>query len=471
MNSYKISRTQNTIKKLPTYLFLFIIVIACAFLALEKELRMAIPLLVGVTATMTIMLTCALYFGECGRITWSPLIILSMALVLRLMFLFAPPQLSDDIYRYQWDGSNILQGINPYAAAPSQVKPPPSLSVIHSQINHPEYVTIYPPAAQMVFAAGAALKRDITGIKGFLVLLDMALCALLILLLRRLEMPVWLAVLYAWNPLPILEIAGSGHVDVAGLFMLMDSFYLLAFTRQSDSTKGPRHWPFLLSGALIAGAGLVKLFPFVLTPILFLLVPAGSRKYFVTGFLAALVALVLPFMPHLINITDSLNTYARNWEFAGFAFNSLRSINGSGAYARLILLCFFLLVYIVIILHLIKGIRHDESLITRTRRALQSCYAVAMAFLLLTPTLQPWYALYLVVFLPFCPGPAGLVLGWAVFLAYQVQIPYFMLGRWIENPQVTAVIFWAPVTAYLLSKVFNGMQRAGESQTISNIFP
>jgi hypothetical protein len=471
MKNNKIPQTRNTIKKLPAYFFLSIIILAYILLALEAELREMIPLLVGVTATVTIVLACMLYYGECGRITWSPLIILSVALVLRLMFLFAPPQLSDDIYRYQWDGSNILRGINPYAAAPSQVKPPPSLSVIHSQINHPEYVTIYPPAAQMVFAAGAALKRDITGIKGFLVLLDMSLCALLILLLRRLELPVSLVVFYAWNPLPVLEIAGSGHVDGAGLTMLIGSFCLLAINRQSDSADSPKYWPFLLSGALIAGAGLVKLFPFVLTPVLFLLVPAGSRKYFVTGFLVALVALVLPFLPHLINIIDSLNTYARNWEFAGFAFNSLRSINGSGAYARLILLCCFLLVYIVIILHLIKGIRHDESPITRARRALQSCYAVAMAFLLLTPTLQPWYALYLVVFLPFCPGPAGLVLGWAVFLAYQVQIPYFMLGRWIENPQVTAVIFWAPVTAYLLSKGFNGMQRAGESQTISNISP
>jgi hypothetical protein len=471
MNNNKIPHKRNTIKKLPTYLVLSIIIAAFALLALEAELRAAIPLLVGVTATVTIVLACVLYYGERGGIAWSPYVILAVALLLRLMFLFAPPQLSDDIYRYQWDGSNLLQGINPYAAAPSHVKPPPSLSVIHSRINHPEYVTIYPPAAQMVFAAGAALKRNITGIKGFLVLLDMSLCALLILLLRRLEMPVWLAVLYAWNPLPVLEIAGSGHVDGAGLTMLIGSFCLLVINRKNDSTDGPRHWPFLLSGALMAGAGLVKLFPFVLTPVLFLLVPAGNRRYFVTGFLAALAALVLPFLPHLINITDSLNTYARNWEFAGFAFNSLRSITGSGTTARLILLCCFLLAYIAIILRLVKGIRHEESPITRARRALQACYAVAMAFLLLTPTLQPWYALYLAVFLPFCPGPAGLVLGWAVFLAYQVQIPYFMLGRWIENPQVTAVIFWAPVTAYLLSKVFNGTRRAGENQTISNISP
>jgi hypothetical protein len=78
-----------------------------------------------------------------------------------------------------------------------------------------------------------------------------------------------------------------------------------------------------------------------------------------------------------------------------------------------------------------------------------------MAFLLFTPTLQPWYALTLAVFLPFCAGPAGMVLCWAVFLTNQVQIPYFILEQWLEDPYVTAAVFLAPVTAWLLCKVFS----------------
>jgi hypothetical protein len=74
--------------------------------------------------------------------------------------------------------------------------------------------------------------------------------------------------------------------------------------------------------------------------------------------------------------------------------------------------------------------------------------------LLLTPTLQPWYALCLAVFLPFCAGPAGLVLCWAVFLTYQVQIPYFITGQWVESPLVTAAVFLGPVTAWVLAKLF-----------------
>ncbi|WP_157046156.1 glycosyltransferase 87 family protein [Geotalea uraniireducens] len=432
---------------------------SCGILAVQPELRLAVPLLIGVTALMATLLTLALYCGERAKVLWSPAVILAVGLVLRLLFLFSPPQLSDDIYRYLWDGSNLLRGVNPYAASPSVITPLPGLKAVHSMINHPDYVTIYPPTAQLVFAGGAATGGTITGLKAFLALLDLGLCALLVMLLKRLEMPAWRAVLYAWNPLPVLEIAGSGHVDGAGLAMLIGSFCLLAMDRQSASATAPRRWPFLLSGALLACAGLVKLFPLVLTPVLFLLVPNERRRHFAAGFIATLAALVLPFLPHLVNMTASLDAYARNWEFAGFAFNTLRTMTGSGTIARLLLSSCFLLVAVGIILRLAGSINHGLSPVNRLRQAMEACYAIAMALLLLTPTLQPWYALCLAVFLPFCAGPAGLVLCWAVFLTYQVQIPYFILGQWTENPQVTAAVFLAPLTAYLLSRALSGARQ------------
>jgi hypothetical protein len=471
MNSHKIHQIQNDVKTLPAYLLPIIIIIACVLLALEPELRLAIPLLIGVTAVMTTALAFTLYYGSRGRIAWSSFTICAIALVLRLLFLFAPPQLSDDIYRYLWDGGNLLHGINPYAFVPADVRPSPALAAIHSRINHPDYVTIYPPAAQILFAGGASLGGTITGIKGFLVLLDMGLCILLVLLLKRLEMPVWLAVLYAWNPLPVLEIAGSGHVDGAGLVMLIGSFCLIVINQRSGSGDGQKQWPFLLSGALAASAGLVKLFPFVLAPVLFLLVPAGRRMHFVTGFTTSLALLIAPFLPHLTNIAASLDAYARDWEFAGFAFNTLRTMTGSGIIARQILSSCFLLVVIAIILRLISNTKRAPSPVDKARHGLEACYAVAMALLLLTPTLHPWYALCLAVFLPFCPGPAGLALCWSVFLTYQVQISYFILGQWIENPQVTASVFLAPVTAFVLSMILKYVRQTHPQNPVSNTFP
>jgi hypothetical protein len=408
---------------------------------------------------MVLLLALALYGGERTGGLWSPGTILVMALLMRLLFLCGPPQLSDDIYRYLWDGSNLLQGINPYGAAPSALVPAPALKSAHALINHPDYVTIYPPAAQVVFAGGAALGGTITGLKSFLVLLDLGLCALLMLLLRQLGKPVWLAVLYAWNPLPVLEIAGSGHVDGAGLTMLMGSCCLLMMERQRAAVTVPRRWPILLSGALLACACLVKLFPIALAPVLFLLVPPGRRNHFLSGFVLATAALLLPFLPQLTHITASLDAYARNWEFAGFAFNTLRSLTGSGAVARLVLCCSFALIVVTVTLRLRSLLMRGQTAAEAGREALKACYLIALALLLLTPTLQPWYALLLAAFLPFGAGSAGLVLCWVVFLTYQVQILYFILGQWQENSQVTAAVFLAPVTAYPLGRLFEGRRK------------
>lgn len=440
-------------------LILFFLISSSSMLALQPELRLAVPLLLGTTASMTMLLAGILYLGERGRVAWSPFVILTVALLLRMMFLFSPPQLSDDIYRYLWDGSTTLRGNNPYASVPASLSPPPRLSAIHARINHPQHVTIYPPAAQVVFAGGTAFGGSITGLKTLLVLLDMGLCALLILLLKRLDMPVWRAVLYAWNPLPVLEIAGSGHVDGAGLTILMGALCLLVARREN----GVRRWPYLLSGALLAAAGLVKLFPFILAPLLFLLVPKERRRLFITGFAASLAVLIVSFLPHLTNMFNSLDTYARNWEFAGFAFTTLRTLTGSGAVARLILSSAFLLSAAVILRRFVRNSNETESPTTKARQTLTACYAIAMALLLLTPTLQPWYALSLALFLPFCAGPAGLVLCWVVFLTYQVQISYFILRQWNENPLVTAAVFLAPVTAYLLSRLFSNTSRPDTS--------
>lgn len=425
----------------------------CGTLALQPELRLAVPMLTGVTALMALILALALFCRDRLPTPWSPRLILAVALLLRLMFLCAPPQLSDDIYRYLWDGSNLLRGVNPYAAAPALLTPPPALRTVHTLINHPDYVTIYPPMAQLIFAGGAALGGTVTGLKAFLVLFDLGLCALLILLLKRLQLPVWLALVYAWNPLPVLEIAGSGHVDGAGLTLLMASFYLI-LDQRNQAQPGPGRWSASIAGALFACACLVKLFPLVLAPVLFLLTPAGRRLSFSVGFFAALAALLLAFLPQLVHITQSLDAYARNWEFAGFAFNTLRTLTGSGSVARLILTSCFALLVAGITVRLALDLRGNRTSAERGRLALTVSYRIALALLLLTPTLQPWYALFLAAFLPFCAGPAGLVLCWVVFLTYQVQIAYFIRGAWIESGAVTAAVFLAPLAAYLIGKLF-----------------
>ena len=421
------------------------LVLLAALTALQPELRLAVPLLVGTTAAMALLLALAAYLGEQGKLAWSPGLIMAVAVALRLPFLLAPPQLSDDIYRYLWDGWQLLQGQSPYALAPAAVTPAPAIAGVHRLINHPQYVTIYPPMAQLIFAAGAALGGTITGLKTLLVLVDLGLCLAIVKLVRRLGLPPWRSVLYAWNPLAAIEIAGSGHVDGAGLALLLAAVLLLG---RKEVSPRQATWQFPLAGALAAAAGLVKLFPFALAPLLFLAIPRPRRRLFLAGFGAGVAALLLPFLPGLGHLAGTLSTYARDWEFAGFAFATLRRLTGSGSLPRLVLVATFLIAAVAIAWRLQRHLATMALPADRWRLVLTACHAVAMAMLLLTPTLQPWYALSLAVFLPFAPGPAGLVLCWAVFLTYRVQLPYFILGQWSESPWTTAAVFLAPVTAW-----------------------
>jgi hypothetical protein len=93
---------------------------------------------------------------------------------------------------------------------------------------------------------------------------------------------------------------------------------------------------------------------------------------------------------------------------------------------------------------------------------LQAYYVLAMAFLLLTPVLNPWYALTLAVFLPFAAGPAGLVLSWSVFLSYQVLIPATLLGRWTEESLTPGLVWLPPCAAFLFSMAARGLMKRVE---------
>jgi len=427
-------------------------------LAIQPELRLVVPLLTGLTAAITIIL--AISRWDRLNLHWAPATILAVAVVIRLLFLFAPPQLSDDVYRYVWDGTRTIEGANPYRHPPALVTPPPHLHGIHSRINHAEFPTIYPPAAQLIFAAGAAVQPSTAGLKTVLVIIDLLLCLLLMLLLHRLELPVSNAVLYAWNPLPVLEIAGSGHVDGAGMTMVAGALALLIHCKGNTTAMFPQRRAVIGAGTLTACAAMVKLFPLLICPGFFLLVPRRHRVLFLTSFAGTVGILTGLFLPHLANALVSLRKYILEWEFAGFAFTSLRELAGSGSTARLIIAAVFLGILGTLFFNQARSRVELNTIVEQERRAVKACYLTAFLFLMLTPTLQPWYALLLAVFLPLCPGPGGLVLCWAVFLTYQVQIPYFILGKWIESPFATAIVFWAPITAGLSGILYKGLTEA-----------
>ena len=175
----------------------------------------------------------------------SVLIILTVAIGARITILLTSgPNLSDDIWRYIHDGATLGRGQNPYARAPAELNkgeaPRPH---IIDRINHPQLVTIYQPISQYVFAVFARFpvaswdpRGDLFFRSGFVVF-DMLIVAMLLWNLRREGRSPWWVVLYAWHPLPLSEVAGSGHQDVVGVVLL------LAFLTTVDQKKRIRPLP------------------------------------------------------------------------------------------------------------------------------------------------------------------------------------------------------------------------------------
>src|SRR5262249_49122542 len=144
-------------------------------------------------------------------------------------------------------GRVLLHGGNPYRQSPLD----PALaglrdSRIFPGVNHPELATIYPPLAEAGFAVVAAISPTIPAFKAWVLLHDLVLVGLLVALLARSGRSAAFAAIYAWNPLVLVEYAGSGHNDPTGMVWLV-----LALLVQ-------RSRPLLSSAALVAGV-LIKL--------------------------------------------------------------------------------------------------------------------------------------------------------------------------------------------------------------------
>ena len=159
------------------------------------------------------------------------LVIIAMAVLCRMILLAGPPSLSDDVYRYLWDGRVQQAGINPYQYAPDH----PALAFLRTPedaaINHPALETIYPPLAQWIFRAAVAVAPTVLAQKAVFVLFDLATIGAIAALLRqRGRHPAW-CLIYAWNPLVLIEFAHSGHLDSLAIFWLVLALWGLAGQR------------------------------------------------------------------------------------------------------------------------------------------------------------------------------------------------------------------------------------------------
>ena len=247
--------------------------------------------------------------------------VLVMAGLLRVVWLPLPPTLSDDILRYAWDGKVVRAGLDPYALAPEAEE----LAALRDErwqvMPHHEVPTVYPPLALATFAAGG-LAPDwigpLWGIKILLTIADLLGCLLLVRLAARLGLPRARALLYAWNPLVCLEVAGMGHVDALMSALVVATVYFLVKGRC------------LPAGLFAAGAVLAKIVPLVALPVWFH-AARTRRGLFAVVALSVLVLGVLPVATG-VGMPPGLLIYGVQWEFNGPIYEPLhRGIDATPA--------------------------------------------------------------------------------------------------------------------------------------------
>ncbi|HEY2616685.1 MAG TPA: glycosyltransferase 87 family protein [Acetobacteraceae bacterium] len=208
-------------------------------------------------------------------------LVLGIAVAMRLLTLTAPPVLSSDIYRYVWDGRVQLAGFNPYRYLPSADE----LAflrddAVYSHINRGDYAhTVYPPAAQVIFAMAAAMTPGVFGMKLIIAAFDTLAIVALILLLRVAGRDPAELLIYAWLPLPVWEFAGNAHIDGAAAGLLALALLL--------AVRGRSIW----TGILLAAATLTKFLPAVVLPAFWW--PRDRRLPI--AFAVTLVVLYLPY--------------------------------------------------------------------------------------------------------------------------------------------------------------------------------
>ena len=150
-------------------------------------------------------------------------LIFGLAIALRGYVLLFDPLLSSDIYRYIWDGKVQAAGINPYRYFPAHhALAALRDSTIFPRINRADYaVTIYPPVAEFFYLLVTRLGASTTAMRLALLACEAVSVTVMLLLLKRMQRPLTRIVAYAWHPLPLWEIANSGHIDALMVALML----------------------------------------------------------------------------------------------------------------------------------------------------------------------------------------------------------------------------------------------------------
>ena len=354
-----------------------------------------------------------------------------VAIASRVALLPLAPGLTDDFYRYLWDGHVQLSGLNPYLFAPGAAEVEGLRTVWHSLINNPTVPTIYPPLAQIAFLLIAGVGSSVLLIKLLWVSCDLATAWVISrIAVDRGAEPALPLLLYAWAPLLIVEVAWNGHLEPLGLLMLAMAIWAGDRAAASRDAHG-QQFAAVAAGAALALSALTKFAPAAALP--GLVRRLGWRAFM--GFALVIAALYAPYLSAGSALFAGLRTYSENWWFMKGPFTALEVLTGDPDEARR--------AAAVIMIGVIGWAAWRRFDLERT------LLWVLGAGMVLTPTFHPWYILWMLPMAALRANRPFVLLSGLAFIGYYGLGAYRDTGDWVQ-PIGARMALWTPFLILLL---------------------
>jgi alpha-1,6-mannosyltransferase len=411
------------------------------YLAPQPALKTHVPEFIALSLVAGALYVVAVYLVEKFPLgSGALLVILTSAVVFRLSLLPVEPQLSDDVYRYQWEGRVERAHVNPYTVFPAMPGLRSFQDPRHPLESAPATPTLYPPLSEAAFS----WVKTVPGYKRLFTALDLSSIGVLLLLLAALKQPLHRILAYAWNPTVVVSFAMCGHHDSLAILALLVADLLMIAHRR------------VLSIVFLTASLLAKFFPVVLVPVFIRRIREGRGRHrgaapwldkapvpVSVGVCGALVALgYSPYLGAGPKLFQGLSEYAAGWEANDSFFRLVLRAGNSKAQAELVAATIML----GLVAYAVKN----------RMGPLRASLFLTASLVLVSPDAFPWYFTWSIPFLCFYPsGPWLLasvtaVLGYAPVVAYAAGQPYR------DSPWVLALEY-IPVYAWL------GIQLAREN--------
>jgi len=312
-------------------------------------------------------------------------LLLILAILLRLVLLVSIPAWSEDYARFLWDGHLVNKGLNPYVHTPEEMvaafQSEAWMLDLHQVMNSPRYHSVYPPLNQLIFALAAAISKGdllvgVVVLRLVLICFDLLAFYLIYQLLRHYRQPVEKVLIYALNPLVIMEIAGNLHFEGMMLTLLLAAIYYLVSKQ------------YTASGAALATATAIKLSPLMLFPALLNHV---NKRAFWQFVLTAGIILLLCLAPLTCagpGYFTSLSLYSDIFEFNASFYYLIRQIGYWTVGYNTIAIWGPALKLLALVLILIASFWKHKS---RPDVLLERLLVIYWIYFLLNTVVHPWY--------------------------------------------------------------------------------